>query len=96
MLQKIKDMFKYLQQKDIKQAEKHLKNEDWGALLLLVDTEIDEAETDVQIASEEDNPQLVKLKSELLDELMNLKYAIEDYIDFGDYDDDLDIIEEDL
>lgn len=80
-LQKIKEQFKYLTKKDAKLAEKYLKEENWEDLLVIIDTEIDEAETDVQIASEEDNGQLVMSKSEMLDQLMKLKYAIEDYID---------------
>ena len=54
-LQKIKEQFKYLTKKDAKLAEKYLKEENWEDLLIIIDTEIDEAETDVQIASEEDN-----------------------------------------
>lgn len=94
-LQRIQEQFKYLTEKDAKLAKKYVKDEDWESLLTLIDTEIDEADTDVQIASEEDNGQLVKAKSELLDQLMKLRYAVEDYLDCIDPIEDEDFYPED-
>lgn len=91
-IKEIKDKFKLLSPKEAKLAEKYFDNEDWDSLLMIVEDAINEADTDVQIASEEDNGQLVRAKSETLDALMHLKYNIEDYIDFSleDYSEDYD------
>ena len=96
-LEKVKERLKCLNHKDYEQANKFLKEEAWEDLIYLLDTIIDDANVDVVLASEEDNGQLVKEKSEILDQLMKLKFAVEDYIEdcefddinYDDYDDDL-------
>ena len=81
-LQKIQnDLEKLLNHKDNTTAKGYIKNGDWQGLLLLIDECIDDANVDAVIASEEDNGQLMKEKTEILSKLMDLKFAIEDYVE---------------
>lgn len=85
-LQTIQTNLKFLG-KDEKKARELLKKEEWDSLLFLVDAAVDDANIDVVLASEEDNGQLIRSTSETLEQLMKLKFAIEDYIEENVEDD---------